>query len=67
MSSFELPSQNEISTLLWRKSCHANGQCVEIAPHKGGIAIRDSKNPDGPVLKVSARSFRGLAPTGRTA
>jgi Domain of unknown function (DUF397) len=37
----------------WRKSTHSNGQaeCVEIAANLPGItAIRDSKNPDGPIL-----------------
>jgi hypothetical protein len=33
----------------WHKSSHssANGQCVEVAPVAGGIAVRDSKNPAG--------------------
>lgn len=37
----------------WRKSSYsgANGNCVELAPTEdGGHAMRDSKNPDGPVL-----------------
>ena len=36
----------------WRKSSYSSGQggaCVELA-YVG--AIRDSKNPDGPVLRV---------------
>ena len=41
----------------WRKSSRsgANGQtgCVELAHDHG--AIRDSKNPDGPVLVVDVR------------
>ena len=34
------------------KSSHssANGQCVEVAPVSGTIAVRDSKNPAGPEL-----------------
>jgi hypothetical protein len=35
----------------WRKSSYSSsngGNCVEIAPHLG--ALRDSKNPAGPVL-----------------
>lgn len=40
----------------WRKSTHSgqNGGCVEVAPNLPGIvAIRDSKNPNGPKLTVS--------------
>ncbi len=35
----------------WRKSSHSSGQngnCVELSDHG---AVRDSKNPDGPVLR----------------
>jgi hypothetical protein len=36
----------------WHKSSHssANGQCVEVAPVAGAVAVRDSKNPAGPGL-----------------
>jgi hypothetical protein len=40
----------------WVKSSHsfANGNCVEIATLPDGmIGIRDSKNPDGPVLRFT--------------
>lgn len=38
--------------LPWRKACPNNATCVEIAAlPDGGAAIRDSKNPDGPVLR----------------
>jgi hypothetical protein len=40
------------TTLRWRKSSYSSGQggaCVELA-HVG--AMRDSKNPTGPVLPV---------------
>ena len=42
------------STLNWRKSSFSGGQggdCVEVADlWKGGRAVRDSKDPDGPNL-----------------
>ncbi|MFD7920685.1 DUF397 domain-containing protein [Streptomyces sp. NPDC059740] len=41
------------SAFAWRKSSYSggNGACVELAvPGAGAIAIRDSKNPDGPRL-----------------
>ncbi len=37
----------------WRKSSYSGnggGNCVEVASLAGGIAIRDSKDPDGPKL-----------------
>jgi hypothetical protein len=40
----------------WRKSSYSGngGECVEVATNPRGIvAIRDSKNPAGPVLTVS--------------
>jgi hypothetical protein len=37
----------------WRKSSFSGGMdeaCVEVAHRPGGMAVRDSKNPEGPVL-----------------
>lgn len=42
-----------VTTTSWRKSSRSSGsegQCVEIAAADGNIAVRDSKNPGGPVL-----------------
>jgi hypothetical protein len=42
----------------WRKSSYSNGdggQCVEVAPlTDGGMAVRDSKNPRGGMLRFTA-------------
>jgi hypothetical protein len=37
---------------LWRKATAStgNGQCVELAIIPAGIAVRDSKDPQGPML-----------------
>jgi hypothetical protein len=39
----------------WRKSSYSGneGNCVEVRDLDGSIGIRDSKNPEGPVLTVS--------------
>ncbi|MFE2271287.1 DUF397 domain-containing protein [Streptomyces lavendulae] len=51
----------------WRKSSYSGdtgGNCVEVAPQPALVAVRDSKNPDGPVFTVSPAAFaafvRGL-------
>jgi hypothetical protein len=43
----------------WHKSSHssANGQCVEVAPVAGAVAVRDSKNPAGPVLIFTRQAW----------
>ncbi|MEU7482759.1 DUF397 domain-containing protein [Streptomyces sp. NPDC042319] len=44
----------------WRKSSYSGdtgGECVEIAELPARVAIRDSKDPDGPVLTVTPGAF----------
>ncbi|MFE7129354.1 DUF397 domain-containing protein [Streptomyces sp. NPDC057638] len=48
--------------MTWRKSSYSGGdqgQYVEVADVRahGGIAVRDSKNPTGPMLMVSPDAF----------
>jgi Domain of unknown function (DUF397) len=43
----------DLSRAVWRKSARSNngGACVEVARNLPGVvAVRDSKDPDGPVL-----------------
>jgi hypothetical protein len=44
---------------VWRKARKSvgNGNCVEISRRDAGIAIRDSKNPTGPVLWYTIAEF----------
>jgi hypothetical protein len=48
----------------WRKSSYSSangGSCVEVARGlRGIVAVRDSKNPDGPALPVSPRAWGAL-------
>ncbi|WP_433228125.1 DUF397 domain-containing protein [Actinomadura formosensis] len=50
----------------WRKSSHSTstgGECVELASTPGIIAVRDSKDPDGPKLIVKRDEFAALMTT----
>jgi hypothetical protein len=52
----------ERTSLTWLKaeaSTH-NGQCVEIASAPGKIAMRDSKDPDGPILVYTPGEFKAF-------
>jgi hypothetical protein len=43
----------DLNNARWRKSSRSGGnggECVEVALVDGVIAVRDSKNPTGPVL-----------------
>jgi hypothetical protein len=52
----------------WVKSTRsaANGNCVEVAQTVTGVAVRDSKNPDGPVLQFSTETWQGFVDGVRT-
>lgn len=52
-------SEAERRELFWHKARRstANGQCVEIASTVGNIAMRDSKDPEGPILIYTAAEF----------
>ncbi|MGK5441743.1 DUF397 domain-containing protein [Micromonospora sp. URMC 105] len=48
----------------WRKSSRSNGQggnCVEVADNLPGVvAVRDSKDPDGPALTFGPDAWRAF-------
>lgn len=58
----------DLSRAEWRKSSYSNGtggSCVEIAALKGSagplvIAVRDSKDPDGPALAFTTPEWQIL-------
>ena len=48
----------------WRKSSHSGGtECVEVAD---GVQVRDSKDPDGPVLIFTPAEWRAFLKTLKT-
>ncbi|MEW2435745.1 DUF397 domain-containing protein [Streptomyces caniferus] len=45
---------------VWRKSSYSGsqgGDCVEVATCPHAIHVRDSKNPGGPILTLSATAW----------
>ncbi|MFB7467183.1 DUF397 domain-containing protein [Streptomyces sp. NPDC056224] len=49
-----------LGAAVWRKASYSGttgGDCVEVAAQPCLIAVRDSKNPDGPAFTVSPAAF----------
>jgi Domain of unknown function (DUF397) len=55
----------DLSRAEWRKSARSGGtggNCVEVATNLPGvIAVRDSKDPDGPVLAITPAQWQSFA------
>lgn len=54
---------NDLASATWRKSSSSgnSGNCVEVATKLPGVvAIRDSKDPSGPVLVVTRAAWQEL-------
>jgi hypothetical protein len=50
----------------WRKSSHSGsegGECVEVATHPAAVHVRDSKNPDGPILTLTPATWAAFTAT----
>jgi hypothetical protein len=54
----------DVTRAVWRKSSYSSGnggQCVEVARNLPGvIAVRDSKDPDGPELAFAPGEWRAF-------
>jgi hypothetical protein len=52
----------DLTNLTWRKASHSGengGDCVELADVAGAmVAVRDSKDPNGPVLLLTRAALR---------
>jgi hypothetical protein len=55
-------SDAERAHLTWQKASASTsyGQCVELASAADGIAMRDSKDPDGPILLYTRAEFKAF-------
>jgi hypothetical protein len=50
-----------MKAVTWRNSSRSGssgGECVELADAKDGVAVRDSKDSDGPMLLVRPAALR---------
>lgn len=50
----------DLSNAVWRKASYSGGNggnCVEVAGVDSRFAVRDSKDPDGPVLSFNANDW----------
>ncbi|WP_026341389.1 DUF397 domain-containing protein [Actinomadura atramentaria] len=54
--------QDSPSTYGWRKSTRSNdgGNCVELRNTRPSVDVRDSKDPDGPVVTVPRAAWSAL-------
>ena len=61
----------DLSRAQWRKASKSNsngGACVEVARNLPGIvAVRDSKNPDGPKLIIPAVGWQNFTASVKAA
>lgn len=54
----------DLSHTVWRKASQSKedgSNCVELTSTLNAVAVRDSKNPNGPMMVLSRRDFQRFA------
>jgi hypothetical protein len=52
-----------LTGVVWRKASYSNtqgGNCVEVADLPDGMAVRDSKDPSGPMLQFTLAEWQAF-------
>ena len=59
---------NNLDLAVWRKSNRSvdEGNCLEVAALDRGRAVRDSKNPTGPTLRLTTAAWSAFTTGVRT-
>ncbi|HEX4830924.1 MAG TPA: DUF397 domain-containing protein [Trebonia sp.] len=64
-----MSTDNDLASVTgWRKATYSNenGSCVEVAQARGGdVAVRDTTDRGGPMLRVRPRAWRALTASVR--
>ncbi|MCC5578940.1 MULTISPECIES: DUF397 domain-containing protein [Microtetraspora] len=63
MQTYNGMPANDLTGVTWRKSVRSNstGNCVELAElPDGGVAVRNSRFPEGPALIYTRDEIRAL-------
>ncbi|MEZ0073877.1 DUF397 domain-containing protein [Planotetraspora sp. GP83] len=56
----DIEAADDLAGAIWRKATRSNtvgNQCVEVAHLRHGIAVRDSKDPEGPKLMFTTSEW----------
>jgi hypothetical protein len=59
----------DVTRAVWRKSSYSGsngGACVEVGTAGLAVAVRDSKDPDGPLLSFGADTWSAFAEQVKT-
>ncbi|TGB03050.1 DUF397 domain-containing protein [Streptomyces sp. MZ04] len=62
-------TSQDLTNARWRKSTYSGntgGDCIEIAPREGTVAVRDSKNPEGPAFTIAEGTFASFVEAAAT-
>jgi len=54
----------DVTSVVWRKSSYSGGNggtCIEVGIAGQAVAVRDSKDPDGPRLAFAADKWKAFA------
>jgi hypothetical protein len=56
----------DMTRITWRKATYSSGNggnCIEVGTADRSVAVRDSKNPEGPKLAFTSESWQAFTRT----